>query len=65
MTFRILLRRAGVSAGEAGFVGHSEEEIQSAQKLGFTTICFECSREIADYNLKSFGDLLNIPGLPP
>lgn len=63
--YEIFLRRAGVSAGEAGFVGHSEEEVRSAQKLGFTTICFKCSRAIADYNLESFGDLLNIPGLPP
>jgi HAD superfamily hydrolase (TIGR01509 family) len=63
--YRIFLERAGVSAREAAFMGHDEKEIRPAQRLGLTTICFQCARGIADHNLKSFADLLNVPGLPP
>ncbi|MFB0508583.1 MAG: HAD family hydrolase [Thermodesulfobacteriota bacterium] len=63
--YRIFLDRAGLSPGEAAFMGHDEKEIRPAQRLGLTTICFKCSRGIADYNLKSFAKLLNVPGLPP
>lgn len=63
--YRIFLERADVSAPEAAFMGHDEKEIRPAQRLGLTTICFQCSGGIADYNVKSFGDLLNMPGFPP
>lgn len=62
--YRIFLDRAGVSPGEAAFMGHDEKEIRPARRLGLTTICFKCPRGTADYNVKSFDELLNVPGLP-
>jgi len=61
--YKIFLKRLGVLAKETAFVGHEEEEIQGASRTGLVTICFNCSQEIANYNLKSFDELLNLSEL--
>jgi len=61
--YKIFLKRFGILAKETAFVGHEEEEIQGASRTGLVTICFNCSQEIANYNLKSFDELLNLSEL--
>jgi len=61
--YEIFLKIAGVPAREAAFMGHDEKETRGARKVGLTIISFNCFQEIADYNLKSFNELLNLSEL--
>jgi HAD superfamily hydrolase (TIGR01509 family) len=58
------LDRLRVTAAEAVFVGHDEEELAGARRCGLTTVAFNHeSGTPADYHLRHFKELLSLPGL--
>jgi putative hydrolase of the HAD superfamily len=60
--YRVALRQLGVNASEAAFVGHEAKELDGAKSLGMQTIAFNYEQAAkADYYLKTFSDLLDVP----
>lgn len=60
--YRAALRQLGVNASEAVFVGHEAKELDGAKSVGTQTIAFNYEPAArADYYLKTFSDLLNVP----
>jgi len=60
--YRAALRQLGVNASEAAFVGHEAKELDGAKSVGMKTIAFNYEPAAkADYYLKTFSDLLNVP----
>lgn len=60
--YQAALKQAGVYPENALFVGHDKDEIEGAQQVGWTTVAFNYTNEvIADYYIKNFKDLLEVP----
>jgi putative hydrolase of the HAD superfamily len=58
------LSQAGVTPGEAIFVGHKKSELDGAKAMGMKTVAFNYDRDaIADIYIKQFSDLLKVPFL--
>jgi putative hydrolase of the HAD superfamily len=62
--YRAALRQVGAAPDQAAFVGHMGSEIDGAKASGLTTIAFNDGDSVhADYHIKDFGDLLQVPGI--
>jgi putative hydrolase of the HAD superfamily len=62
--FEAALVEAGVTADDTVFVGHDAKELYGARQAGIRTIAFNYESEVeANYFIKSFDDLLNLPFL--
>jgi putative hydrolase of the HAD superfamily len=60
--YRVALRQLGAGASEAAFVGHEARELDGAKSVGMQTIAFNYEQAAkADYYLKTFSDLLDVP----
>jgi HAD superfamily hydrolase (TIGR01509 family) len=60
------LQQLGLSAHQAVFVGHSQEELDGAGALGMKTIAFNYEKFTrADYYIERFEDLLKVTTLSP
>lgn len=58
------LSQAGVSGFEAVFVGHNHRELEGAKAVGLTTVAFNYDLDAkADFYIKDFPELLNLPFL--
>jgi FMN phosphatase YigB (HAD superfamily) len=56
------LQQLGIKAEQAIFVGHKASELDGARAVGVKTIAFNYEETaIADYFIKQFSDLLNLP----
>jgi putative hydrolase of the HAD superfamily len=56
------LQQLGLSANQAVFVGHDDEELKGAHAAGMRTIAFNYDEKAsADFYLSDFSDLLSIP----
>jgi len=56
------LQQAGLTPGEAAFVGHARDELEGAREAGMTTVAvhYEAGAQ-ADYFADSLSDLLRVP----
>jgi HAD superfamily hydrolase (TIGR01509 family) len=62
--FNAALEQLGVTTGQAVFVGHSPEELDGARAMGMQTIAFNFDHQArADFYIKEFKDLLDLPAL--
>jgi putative hydrolase of the HAD superfamily len=62
--YQAALRQVGVAPHQAAFVGHMGAEIDGAKATGLTTIAFNDGDSVrADYHIKNFVDLLEVPGI--
>jgi putative hydrolase of the HAD superfamily len=56
------LQQAGLTPGEAAFVGHAADELEGAHRAGMVTVAVHHDEgAIADYYAESLVDLLNVP----
>ncbi len=62
--YQAALNQAGVKPENALFVGHDKDEIEGAQRVGWTTVAFNYKNDVvADYYITDFTDLLKVPVL--
>jgi putative hydrolase of the HAD superfamily len=60
------LQQLGLMAEQAIFIGHKASELKGARAVGMKTIAFNNDETAkADYFIKQFSDLLNIPFVDP
>jgi putative hydrolase of the HAD superfamily len=62
--FNAALEQLGVNTAQAVFIGHSPEELDGARAMGMQTIAFNHDGHArADFYIKKFKDLLDVPVL--
>jgi FMN phosphatase YigB (HAD superfamily) len=56
------LSQLGLSACQAAFIGHDQDELEGAQAVGIKTIAFNSREKVpADFHISQFADLLGVP----
>lgn len=64
--YQLALEKAGLTAAEAGFVGHDTEELAGAQRVGMATVAVYHDPDArADHYTKTLPDLLELAILQP
>lgn len=63
LTYQTALQRMGLAADETIFVGHDQDELSGATRVGMRTVAFNFDRAVAaDVAITRFDDLANVAG---
>jgi FMN phosphatase YigB (HAD superfamily) len=60
--YQLALQQLGITSNQAVFVGHKAIELEGARNVGMKTVAFNYDKDAkADYYIKKFSDLVNLP----
>lgn len=62
--YRRFSERTAIPIGRAAFVGHNSSEVKGAKEAGMITICLRCVCREADYEVRRFREILDLPIWP-
>lgn len=62
--FQRFAMRLALPPEHVAFLGHDQEEIEGAREAGLVTVALACSLAPADFHIRRFGELLELPIWP-
>ena len=62
--YRRFCKKTSIPIERAVFVGHDSREVKGAKKAGMITVCLRCVCRDADYEIRRFREILDLPIWP-